>query len=520
MAAHTAPRVTPARWMSFHPGDLVAGLSVACVLVPQSLAYAELAGMPAFHGLFAAVFPPIAAAFAASSPYLQTGPVAMTALLTFGALSVRAQPGSEAYVALAGMLALGVGLVRLLFGLARLGWVAYLMSQPVVTGFTSAAALVIIGSQLPTALGVAAGDGSLLARTWSAASHPTLWEPASVGLSGATLVLVLLGPRVHALFPGVLVAVVLGVAFSRATGYGGPVIGTIPAGLPPIAWPVVWSELPNLAVPAIIIALVGFAEPAAIARIYAVQDRRPWSPNREFVSQGLANVASGVAAGFPVGGSFSRTSVNRLAGGQTRWSGAVTGLVVLAFLPFAGLLSAMPRAVLGAIVIGAVVRLVTPVELWRLARVSGPQAGVAAATFGLTLALSPRVDQAVLVGIGLAGVVHIWRELRVQVRTSFHDGTLQLEPQGVLFFGSAPDLEEALVGQVSAHPDARRLVLDLEELGRIDYTGAVTLATVVEEAETAGLAVRIAHVPPHAQRILTGVFGPDRLERLAAGPSA
>ena len=514
MPEPAAPRSRPTSRPRLHVGDLVAGISVAFVLIPQSLAYAELAGMPAYHGLFASVLPPIAAALAASSPYLQTGPVAMTALLTFGALSARAAPASPEYVALAGMLALFVGLVRIAFGLARLGWVAYLMSQPVVVGFTSAASLVIVGTQLPTALGVAAADGDVLARAWWAASHPSSWEPASVAISAATLGLVLIGRRIHALFPGVLAAVVVGVVFSRLTGYAGPVVGEVPTALAPLGLPVVWHEVPNLLVPAIIIALVGFAEPAAIARTYAVQDRQPWSPHREFVSQGLANVAAGVAAGFPVGGSFSRTSLNRLAGGTSRWSGAVTGLAVLACLPLAPLLSPMPRAVLAAIVVGSVIKLVAPLELWRIARISTPQAGVAAVTFVLTLVLSPRVDQAVLIGIGLAGIVHIWRELRVHVRTAFADGTLRLEPQGVLFFGSAPDLEEALVGQVAAHPEARQLVLDLEELGRIDYTGAMTLANVVNEAESAGLAVQVANIPTHAHRILTGVFGEERLRRL------
>jgi SulP family sulfate permease len=137
-------------------------------------------------------------------------------------------------------------------------------------------------------------------------------------------------------------------------------------------------------------------------------------------------------------------------------------------------------------------------------------------TFTLTLVLAPRVDLAVMVGVGLAVVVHIWRELRVQVRTTFTDETLRLEPQGVLFFGSAPALEAALVEALAKHPTARRLILDLEELGRIDYTGAVALRGVVREAERAGLAVEIFGVPPQAQRVLSRLLPPD-LPGLKAG---
>ncbi len=394
---------------------MIAGVSVALVLIPQSLAYAELAGLPPYFGLYAAMLPPIAAAFFASSPYLQTGPVAMTSLLTFGALAVLAPPQSPEYIALAALLAIVVGVVRTFLGGIRVGWVAYMMSQPVLTGFTAAAAILIVASQLPTALGVEARGASLLARAWWALSHLSSWEVASVVLSLLTVALVLGGRRVHPLFPGVLVAVGLGIGYSILGGYGGSVVGQVPSGLPPFSLDLPWSALPNLAIPGVVIALVGFAEPAAISRIFAAQDRKPWSPDREFVSQGVANLAAGVSGAFPVGGSFSRSSVNRLAGGKTRWSGAVTGLVVLAFLPVAGVLAPLPRAILGAIVISAVVKLIAVGRLGRLIHFSLPQALIAWTTFAATLLLAPRIERAVLLGIGLAILVHLWRELAVHV---------------------------------------------------------------------------------------------------------
>ncbi len=484
---------------------------MALVLIPQSLAYAELAGLPAYYGLYAAMLPPVAAAFFASSPYLQTGPVAITSLLTFGALAPLAAPGGAPYIAMAALLAIVVGAMRMALGLVRVGWVSFLMSHPVLTGFTSAAAILICASQLPTALGVTPTDGSLLQEAWWALSAPKSWNAVAVLLSIVTVVLVTGGRRLHMLFPGVLVAVIIGLGVSAVFGYGGPVVGSMPRGLPPFSIALPWAELPRLVLPGAVIALVGFAEAAAISRTFAAQDRAPWNPNREFVSQGVANLASGLSGGFPVGGSFSRSSVNRLAGGKSRLSGAVTGLIVLGFLPVAGVLAALPRAILGAIVIAAVVRLVTLRTMVGFFRHSRPQAAIAWSTFVLTLALAPRVDRALVIGVAFAIAVHIWRELPVLVKSAYENGVLHIEPQGVLFFASAPAMSEALLKELARHPDAERLAIDLGRLGRIDYSGALALQDVIHDAREAQLTVELRGAPPHARRILGRVFGPEAL---------
>ncbi len=504
-----SPPIPPGRDARFVPADVIAGLSVALVVIPQSLAYAELAGLPAYRGLYAAALPSLAAALFASSPYLQTGPVAMTSLLTFGALTALAPVHSVEYIALASLLALVVGLARVALGFVRLGWVAYLMSQPILAGFTTGAAILITASQLPTALGVQPPEGRLLVRAWWALTHVGQWEIASVVLAVATVAIVFGGRKVHALFPGVLAALALGLGFSVIAGYGGSVVGDVPAGLPPVSLSLPWAELPRLIVPGVVIALVGFAEPAAIARTYATQDRQPWSPDREFVSQGAANLAAGLSGGFPVGGSFSRTSVNRMAGGRTRWSGAVTGIAVLAFLLVAGVLAPLPRAVLGAIVIAAVVKLIQFRPLVHLYRYSRPQALVAWTTFTATLVLAPRIERAVLVGIGLAVFIHLWREIRLHVSARYQDATLRLSPKGVLFFASAPTLDDVLIQELAAHPDTERVVIDLSGLGRIDYTGAIALKDVTDDARQAGLKVELTGVPPQARRVLLRVLGAD-----------
>jgi len=386
------------------PADLLAGLSVAMVLVPQSMAYAELAGLPPHLGLFASALPPILAALFASSPYLQTGPVALTSLLTFGVLAAgSAEVGTPDYVAMAALLAMLVGITRLLLGVLRLGVVTYLMRDPVVTGFTSAAAILILASQIPKALGVSAPDGGVLWQASWSLGHVDHWEIASVGVAVTTALLVLAGRRVvHRLFPGALLAVAGGVVVSRITDYGGPVVGEVSTGLPDLSLDLPWGSTGSLLVGGVLIALVGFAEPASIARVFADEDRQRWSADREFVSQGVANIAASVSGAFPVGGSFSRSSLNRLAGAQTRWSGLVTGAAVLTFLPFTDVLAPLPRATLGGVVIAAVVGLVRPVALVSMARRSPTDALVAWTTFVATLTMAPRVERGVLVGILLS----------------------------------------------------------------------------------------------------------------------
>ncbi|MDT8342239.1 MAG: SulP family inorganic anion transporter [Longimicrobiales bacterium] len=488
--------------------DVVAGVSVALLLVPQSMAYAELAGLPAHVGLYAAALPPLAAALAASSPYLQTGPTAVTAVLTLGALLPLAPAGTPAYVSLAVLLALVVGIARVLVGLLRAGNVAYLMSQPVLMGFTSGAAVLILCSQVPGALGAAdAPVRGVLERAGWALAHPGAWEAASVVLAALTVALTLGARRLHPLLPGVLLATAGGVVYSVATGYAGPMVGAVPRGLAPPALDLPWRMLPALVVPGVVIALVGFSEAASIARTFATEDRTRWNPHREFVGQGLANLAAAASGGFPVGGSFGRSSLNRLAGARTRWSGAVTGLVVLAFLPFAGVLAPLPRAVLSGIVIAAVASLVRLRPLFGLARASRPQALVGLATFIATLALSPRLDQAVLLGVVLALGVHAWREMRPRVRSWTEGDTLHIRPEGVLWFGSAPELEAEAFALLESDPRTTRIIFHLGALGRIDYTGALGLRQLREDADRAGIPVEFVDVPTHAERIVARVLG-------------
>jgi SulP family sulfate permease len=483
----------------------MAGVTVALVLVPQSLAYTELAGLPAVRGIYAAAAACLAAAFFASSPYLQTGPVAVTSLLTLGTLNHLAPVGSDRYVALAALLALVVGVVRLALGGLRLGGFAFMMSQPVIIGFSTGAALVILATQLPTALGLDP-EGGIFPGAASALAHPDRWDSASVVLAVATLLVMAGGRRIHALFPGVLLAVVAAIAWSMVVDYDGPTLGEVHGGLPPATLDLPYGELPDLVIPGIIIAVVGFAEATSIARRYATIERQIWDPSQELVGQGVANLAAGVCGGYPVGGSFSRTALNHLAGARSRWSGLVTGAVVALLVPFSSVLSDLPRAVLAAVVIGAVrslVQLEPFRELWRYSRA---QFSIALVTFALTVALAPQVGQAVLVGVVLAVAVHLRREILISVPSWTEGEAVHLKPKGVLYFGSVAGLERTFMAILHDHPEARRLVVHLDGLGRVDVTGALALSSLLSEAEEAGLSACVVDVPPQAARIMARVL--------------
>ena len=394
-------------------GDVLAGISVALLLIPQSMAYAELAGLPPEIGLFASALPPIFAAFVASSPYLQTGPVALTSLLTLGALSGLADAGTTHYVELAALLALIVGISRLIFGFLRLGNLVYLMNAPVVTGFTSAAVILIIASQIPKIIGNEINANGTLNRAYRSLSDFENWEIESLLISGVTIFLIIVGKYIHKLFPGALLVLVAGSMYSHLSDYKGPVVGEIPTGIPDLGFGLPWGSVDELFLSGIVIALIGFAEPASISRIFASQENQRWSANREFVSQGLANVASAFSGALPVGGSFSRSSLNKLSGAQSKWSGLVTGIVVCVFLPFANVLDRLPEATLGAVVVAAVLGLIRPKKLLFSIRDSTSEGLITWVTFIATLTLSPHVERGVLVGIGFSILVNVYKKSKL-----------------------------------------------------------------------------------------------------------
>ena len=487
--------------------DLVAGLSVALLIIPQSMAYAELAGLPSIQGLYASTLPLLACGLFASCPYLQTGPVALTALLTHGSLATITTQGTSEYAGAAALLALVVGLTRLVVATVRAGKVTYLMSQPVVRGFTSGAAILILLSQFPSTVGMSlSGESGPVGNMLRVIASPGEWNLIALSLTILTVIITRSARTIHPVFPGALAAVIGGVVFSLLANYEGPIVGSIQGGLPPLSLVLPWRHLPALVFPGVVIALVGFAETAAIARSFVTQDRARWSPDREFLAQGAANLVSGICGGMPVDGSLSRSSLNQLSGAHTRWSGAVTGLTVLLFLPIAGMLSALPRAVLAGIVIAAVSGLVRPrllLSVWTISRI---QALVMWLTLGLCLLLAPRVEDALLLGILMSLAIHVWRERRAGFNSWIEDNVLHLEVTGVLWFASAPRLEETLLGRLADVRTFSQVIFHLEGLGRIDLTGAMVLKRAVDETRALGIPASLERVPPHARELIDNVF--------------
>ncbi len=491
------------------PGDFVAAASVLMVLIPQVLAYAEVAGMPARLGLVAAALPAIVAAVFVSSPYLQTGPTALTALLVFGSLQPLADSGTEDYVQLGMLLALIVGLTRIALGLLRLGVIAYFLSQPVLTGFTTGAAVLIIGSQIPKVFGVPGQGGRVLTRAADSLSQVGDWNWSSLILASLTAALIYYLKRIHPLFPAVLAAVGVAWILDLVLGLKVQTVGQIDGGLIGFNASFPFSRFGNLILPGLIIALIGFAEPASIARTFAAEKRERWSANQEFVSQGAANLASAFTGSFPVGGSFGRSSLNVAAGAQTRWSGFLTGVLVLLVLPFASVLSTMPSAVLSAVVITAALKLIRVDRIRAMWAWSPPQALSAAVTLVATLAFDPRVDRAILVGVAISIGIHLWRELNVYVEVAQDPhGGLEITPHGVLWFGSITRISQKILDLIADHPESDRVVVFLGGVGRLDLTAAGELAELSVDARRNGVDVRFEGVPPHAKRLFDTIIAP------------
>ncbi|MFN7645584.1 MAG: SulP family inorganic anion transporter [Burkholderiales bacterium] len=400
------PRPDAVTWRA----DLVAGATVAVVAIPQALAYAQLAGVPPHLGLYAAFVPTVIAALCGSSAQLSTGPVALTALLTAASLSALAQPGTPAWVALAVVLALGSGLMQVAAGFARLGRLFEQLPASLMLGFVNAAAIVIVLSQLPAMLGIAAPGGSggvipALRALWAGVggAHPAT---AAFGIASALALLAL--RRVSPRLPGALVVSLAAIAASAALGYheGGAVVGDLPTGLPVPAVPVIDPSSAAMLLPAMaLVALVSAIEVTSSARVIAARTGIAWNVNQELVGQGLAKVAAGLFGAFPVSGSFSRSALNLSAGARTAWASIVSAaLVAVALLFAAHALFHLPKAVLAALIVTAVAGLLTPrefVETWRVSRADAAIAGV---TLAATLLSAPRIHYGLLIGLALVGM--------------------------------------------------------------------------------------------------------------------
>lgn len=499
--------------------DIVAGITVALVLVPQSMAYAQLAGLPAYFGLYASFLPPMVAAIFGSSRQLATGPVAVVSLLTAASLEPLAATGSEGFLAYAILLALMIGGFQVFLGLFRLGVLVDFLSHPVVVGFTNAGAIIIGTSQLSKLFGVnvekQAHHYETVYKVILEAAQNTHWltfffAVISIGMLWGI-------KKYNPRLPGVLIAVVICTVLSWIIGFeekGGAIVGAIPAGLPGITIPTFdWSVIQQLISSAIVIALIGFMEAISIAKAMAARTRQRIDANQELVGQGLSNIVSGLFGGYAVSGSFSRSAVNIDSGAVTGFSSVVTGAVVgLTLLFLTPLLYNLPQATLAAVIIMAVINLVKiePIKhAWKAEKHDGI---VAVVTFALTLIMAPHLEKGIMIGVVLAMVLFIYRTMRprMAVLSSFHDGTFRdvsvhteldrckkivmFRFDMSLYYANAGYFETQVLEMVADNPDAEYLILDAEGINTIDATGAEVLLHLYERLEKVGVTIIVARM--------------------------
>ncbi|MES9819457.1 MAG: solute carrier family 26 protein [Candidatus Thiodiazotropha sp.] len=497
--------------------DIIAGITVALVLVPQSMAYAQLAGLPVYYGLYASFLPPMVAAFFGSSRQLATGPVAVVSLMTAAALEPIAT-SPDTYLAYAVLLAFMVGIFQMFLGLFKLGVLVDFLSHPVVVGFTNAGALIIATSQLGKVFGVSVER--------EAHHYETVWNTVLAAMEnthGSTLGMAILafaimwGIRRYAPnFPGVLIAVVVTTLIAWLAGFneaGGRVVGDIPKGLPALSLPVfdvktVWQLIPA----AITISLIGFMEAISIAKAMAARTRQRLNANQELIGQGLSNVVASVFSGYPVSGSFSRSAVNINAGAITGFSSIVTGLVVMITLIFlTPLLYRLPQATLAAVIIMAVINLIKIDPIIHAWKAQPHDAIVAVITFVLTLIFAPHLDKGIIIGVLLSLGLFLWRTMRPRFAqlSRYKDGTMRdirvrhlptspvisvVRFDGSLYFASAGYFETKMLGVVAANPELKYIILDGEAINQIDATGEEVLHHLWERLQAQGIHLVVARM--------------------------
>ncbi len=506
--------------------DVIAGITVALVLVPQSMAYAQLAGLPPYYGLYASFLPGIVAALFGSSRQLATGPVAVVSLMTAAALEPMALT-PDLYVAYAMSLALMVGVFQLSLGLLRLGVLVDFLSHPVVIGFTNAAAIIIGTSQLSKVFGVTVEKAEhhyeTIWRVIVAASSDTHLLTLMVGLAAIAIMVLLkkLSPKI----PNVLVAVVATTIFSYAYDFaekGGAVVGVVPAGLtlPRLPENVEWNVIVQLLTTAIVIGIIGFMEAISIAKAMAAQTRQKLDANQELIGQGLGNLFSGMFQGYAVSGSFSRSAVNISAGAITGFSAIVTGAVVgITLLFLTPLLYHLPQATLAAVIMMAVINLVKIKPIIYAWRVQPHDGIVAVTTFLLTLIVAPHLEKGIVVGVVLSLGLYLFRTMRprISVLSRDPDGTLRdaeahklgtcenisvIRFDGSLYFANTGFFSDTILDRVASKPELKFVIVDAEGINEIDATGEEMLHDLAKRLDSLGIELLFARAKLQIMDIL------------------
>ncbi|MCF8472781.1 MAG: sulfate permease [Sphingomonadaceae bacterium] len=511
--------------------DLVAAAIVTIMLIPQSLAYAMLAGLPPEIGLYASILPIIAYALFGTSRALAVGPVAVISLMTLTAASAVAAPGSAEFIAATLVLALLSGLILIVMGVLRLGFLANLLSHPVVSGFITASGIIIATSQLKSLLGIKASGEALPELVTTLIENAKDANPYTLAIGviatgflfwvrkGLKPMLVGFGlaarPADLVAKAGPIVAValsILAVITFDLEAKGVKVVGDIPQSLPPFTVPLFDAELwQRLAIPALLLSIIGFVESVSVAQTLAAKKRQRIVPDQELIGLGAANVAAAFSGGYPVTGGFARSVVNFDAGAETPAAGAFTAIgILLAALFLTPLLASLPIATLAGTIIVAVLSLVdfkTPRAIWHYSKADF---AAMAATIAVTLLIG--VEPGVMAGVGLSLALFLWRASRphaaivgrvpetehfrnVKRHKVFTDPRiLTIRIDESLTYLNARWLEEFVLEEIAAHAKLKHLILMASAVNAIDASALESIEAINHRMADAGVRLHLSEV--------------------------
>lgn len=498
--------------------DLIAGITVALVAIPQSLAYAQLAGVPAYYGLYASFLPVIIGALFGSSPALSTGPVAMTSLLTAASVMAIAQFGTEQYDAFVILMALLAGLFQIGLGVARLGVLINFLSYPVLRGFINAAAIIIALAQLPAIMGLKLEHGAhFIIDILHVIEHSLRSHIPSIIFGLGSLLSLYLLKRYLPKLPGVLIVVVVTTYISYAIGFeasGGVVVGVIPQGLPSLSMPPLDLTASMHMLPAaFIIAVISFMEAMSSSKIIAIKTRTKWDENQELIGQGLAKVSAAFSNGMPVSGSFSRSALNLATGAKTGMASIFSAIIVLlTLLFFTPLLHHLPKPVLAGIIMMAVFSLInvqTIKDAWSANKQDGSAAIV---TFFATLAFAPNIQNGILTGILLSLMMFLFRTMKpavvmlgVDKKGNLHSAKrhnlLKMHPEitairydGQLYFANVNYFEESILYLVSSDPDLKHIIVLGDGINGLDASGVEMLKNLLDSLRKSDVGISFCNL--------------------------
>lgn len=497
--------------------DVLGGLALWAVMVPESMAYAGIVGVPPIMGLYTIVPPLIAYALLGTSRLLVVGPDTATGLISALTVGAIAAQGTAEFDTLTSTLAILIGAFFLLFGALRMGWVAAFIPTPVMRGFIEGLVWVTIIGQVPHLLGITGTSGNFFAKLWHVLQHlpDVSLAPMLTGLLSLVAMLVLrhLAPRIPAaLVVAVAATVIVGLLGGEAAGVG--VVGDLPSGLPRLALPTLDPAILQRLVPgALVIVLVGYAEALGGAKAAALQVGGTTDPNQELIAHGPANILSGLFGGFLAVGSLSKTSVAMSAGACTQLANLVAAVFCfLTLVLLTPLFRGMPHPALGAIVIAAMLHLTKPGYLRDLFIRSRWEFALAAIVFAGELTLG--VLQGIGLGVALSLIMLVYRTTHPQGAVlgqlpgveayraiARHPdavtfpGLLIWRPGGDLFFASIGHVEEALKAALAtARPPVRHVLIDAELVNLVDTTALDALLNAVKELQSYGITLAFARV--------------------------